>query len=65
MRFLPMGIKDRVYVPPLPNDMPELKRRIEHAVASITPDLLTNVWEELDYRLDVPLITKGAHIEHM
>jgi hypothetical protein len=45
--------------------IPDLKNRIEVAVATITPDLLISVWQELDYRLDVCRVTKGAHIEHL
>jgi hypothetical protein len=26
---------------------------------------LTRVWEELEYRIDVYLVTRGAHIEHL
>ena len=33
------------------------------AVETITPDLLSRVWQELDYRLDVCRVTKGAYIE--
>jgi len=28
-------------------------------------DMLQQVWNELDYRLDVVRVTKGAHIEHL
>lgn len=63
--FLWGFIKDRVYVPPLPADIPELRHRIEAAVAVITDDTLINVWEELSYRLDVCRVTKGVHIEHL
>jgi hypothetical protein len=54
-----------VYVPPLPTNLPELRRRIVAAVATITPDMLTRVWEEFDYRVDVCRVTNGAHIEHL
>jgi hypothetical protein len=27
--------------------------------------MLQRVWDELDYRVDVCRITKGAHIEHL
>jgi len=27
--------------------------------------MLQTVWKELDYRVDVCRITKGAHIEHL
>ncbi|KAJ4439743.1 hypothetical protein ANN_07871 [Periplaneta americana] len=33
-------IKDRLYVPPLPADLPDLRQRIEAVVATITPDTL-------------------------
>jgi len=52
-------------VPPQPVSMPDLKNRITAAVETITPDLLIRVWQELDYRLDVCCVTKGAHIEHL
>jgi len=41
--------------------IPELKVRIRTATETITPD----VQNELDYRVDVCRITKGAHIEHL
>jgi len=54
-----------VYVPPLPASIPELKIRIRTAIETITADMLQRVWNELDYRVDVCRITKGAHIEHL
>jgi hypothetical protein len=41
--FLWRYVKDRVYVPPLPTNLPELRCRIVAAVATITPDMLTRV----------------------
>jgi len=35
------------------------------AIETITTDMLQTVWNELDYRVDVCRITKGAHIEHL
>jgi len=63
--FLWGYIKDQVYVPPLPSSIPELKVRIRTAIGTITADMLQTVWNELDYRVDVFRITKGAHIEHL
>ena len=63
--FLWGYVKDQVYVPPLPASIPELKVRIRTAIETITPDMLQTVWNELDYRVDVCRITKGAHIEHL
>ena len=54
-----------VYVPPVPTSIPELKVRIRNTIETITADMLQTVWNELDYRVDVCRITKGAHIEHL
>ncbi|GBN12218.1 hypothetical protein AVEN_242249-1 [Araneus ventricosus] len=37
--------------------------RITDVIHSVAPDVITRVWEELDYRLDVCRATNGAHIE--
>jgi hypothetical protein len=58
-------VKDKVFAPPQPVSRPDLKNRIEAAVATITPDWLIRVWQELDYRLDVCRLMKGEHIEHL
>ena len=63
--FLWGCVKDQVYVPPLPASIPELKVRIRTATETITADMLQTIWNELDYRVDVCRITKGAHIEHL
>jgi hypothetical protein len=36
------------------SDIDDLKRRITEAVAAVTCDVLRRVWEELDYRFDLP-----------
>ena len=54
-----------VCVPPLPASIMELKVRIRTAIETISADMLQTVWNELDYRVDVCRITKGAHIEHL
>ena len=63
--FLWIYVKDQVYVPPLPASIPELKVRIRTTIETITADMLQTVWSELDYRVDVCRITKGAHTEHL
>jgi len=35
------------------------------AIETITADMLQTVWNELDYRVVVCRITKGAHIEQL
>ena len=42
-----------------------LLNRITAAVALIDRDMLTCVWNEMDYRIDVCRIAKGGHIEHL
>ena len=54
-----------LYVPSLPSSIPELKVRIRTDIDTITADMLQTVWNELDYRVYVCRITKGAHIEHL
>jgi hypothetical protein len=53
-----------MYVPPSPRDLAEIKARIVAAVKNIDALMLTRVWKELEYRIDVCHITRGAHIEH-
>ena len=54
-----------VFVPPLPADLQDLRNRITAAVVLVDRDMLTRVWNEMDYRIDVCLITKGEYIEHL
>ena len=39
--------------------------RIRTAIETITANMLQTFWTELDYRVNVCIITKGAHIEHL
>ncbi|KAJ4441070.1 hypothetical protein ANN_10920 [Periplaneta americana] len=56
---------DRVFVPPLPRDLEELKTRIREAAAMVTEDMLKRVREEFDHRLDICRVTRGSHIESL
>jgi hypothetical protein len=48
--FLLWGyVKDSVFVPPLPWDLPELRRRIITAISRIDREMLRQVWAEMDY----------------
>ncbi|GFX92811.1 gag-pol [Trichonephila clavipes] len=58
-------IYDCVYVPLLPADLPDLRHRVEAAVARITSVTLNKAWDELAYLLDVCRLTNGAHMEHL
>jgi hypothetical protein len=35
------------------------------ALKNIDAPILTRVWQELEYRIDVCRVTRGAHIEHL
>jgi len=61
--FLWGFVKDRVYIPPLPMSLKELRDRITQALQTIAADTLHRVWYEVDYRVDVCRVTQGAHIE--
>ena len=41
---------------------PELKVRIRTAIETISADMVQIVWTEIDCRVEVCRITKGAHI---
>jgi hypothetical protein len=40
-------------------------RALKAAVKSIDAPMLTRVWQELEYRIDVSRVTRGAHIEQL
>ena len=63
--FLWGFVKDTAFVPPVPANLQELRDRITAAVALIDRDMLTHVWNELDYWLDVCHIRQGGQIEHL
>ena len=44
-------------------DLADLRQCVIEAVEFITPHMLVNTWQELEYRLDICRATKGAHIE--
>jgi hypothetical protein len=41
----------------------DLRQRIIEEAELITPQMLINTWQELEYRLDICRATTGAHIE--
>jgi hypothetical protein len=50
---------------PLSRDLTDLKARIIAAVKNIDAPMLTHVWQELEYHIDLCRVTRGAHIEHL
>ena len=63
--FLWGYVKERVYVPPLPADLDELKNRFTVAVKSVTEDTLRRVWDEFSYRVYIVRAIGRRHIEHL
>ena len=55
-------IKDVVYRRNV-RDLADLRQRIIETFELITPHMLINTWQELEYRLDICRATTGAHIE--
>jgi len=53
-----------IFAPPLPCDLADLKAWIIAATKNIDALMLTHVWQELEYRIDVCRVTRGAHVEH-
>ena len=58
-------VKDLVFAPALPRDLTDLKAWIIAVVNNIDAHMLTRVWQELEYFIDVCCVTHGAHIEHL
>ena len=63
--FLWGFVKDTVFVSPLAANLQDLRNRITAAVALVDRDMLTRVWNEMDYRINVFSITEGGYIEHL
>ena len=53
---------DKVYSTPIPN-VETLKARITAALATVTMEMLENTWRMIEFRLDTPRATNGAHVE--
>jgi hypothetical protein len=59
--FLWGFVKDTVFVPPLSANLQDLRSIITTAVALVDRDMLTRVWNEMDYRIAICRITKGGY----
>ena len=58
-------MKDAVYVPSLLKTLNDPRNCITAAVNSVTEDIRHQVWDELNYRLDVIRAAGGGQIEHL
>lgn len=61
--FLWGYVKNKVYTGHKIHDLQQLRGRIRDAVMSVTPEMLQNTWQEIEFRLDVLRATRGSHIE--
>ncbi|GBN31358.1 hypothetical protein AVEN_146387-1 [Araneus ventricosus] len=52
-------------VPEIIRQLRKQPQRIHATLMTIDRMTLENVWNELEYRLDVRRVTQGAHIEHL
>ena len=53
------------FVPPLSRDLADLKARTITAAKNIDANILTRVWQELEYCIGVYSVTRGAQTEHL
>lgn len=60
--FLWEHIKNTAYAENT-RDLPHLQERICAAVETVSPEMLSRVWEKAEYSLDICRATYGAHIE--
>jgi hypothetical protein len=58
-------VNDTDFVPPLPVNLQDHRNLITAAVALVNRDMLTGVWNETDYRIDICRVSKGGHIQHL
>jgi hypothetical protein len=63
LSFLWGFVKDDVYVPPLPITLNNLKDRIRNVITKTDQPLLQNVWQQVEYSLDVCRATNGERTE--
>jgi hypothetical protein len=50
-------VKDKVFVPPLPASLEEIRARKTEAVATIEADTIHRIWDEIAYRWDICRVT--------
>jgi len=60
--FLWGYIKNIVYAEKIKN-IQHLQERITSAIETVTRNMIQKMWQEIEFRLDVPSATNGAHIE--
>ncbi|KAJ4429909.1 hypothetical protein ANN_22113 [Periplaneta americana] len=61
--FLWGFVTNVVYQRGIVDTLEKLRQRIINAAVLITPQMLSNTWQKVEYRLDVFRVARGAHIE--
>ena len=63
--FLVEVCQRKVYVPLFSANIDDMKDRKTAAINSVDHDVLSRIWEELSYRLNVVRAAGGGHIQHL
>jgi hypothetical protein len=63
--FLWGRVKDRVFIPPLPHDIADLKVWIIAAVNNIDAPMLTRVWQEFEYHIILCAVSPVVHTSNI
>ena len=58
-------VKDKVYTPPLPANINDIKDQITTAINTVDRNMLRHIWNEFSYWLYVVLAASGDHIEDL
>jgi hypothetical protein len=56
---------DTAHIHTLFKFLPHTRVNMGAAVKNIDAPMLSRVWQEIEYRIDVCRVTNGAHIEHL
>ena len=63
--FFPVGggvAKDQVYRTPV-SDFADLQEKIYAAVNNVTPQMIHNIWVEVEYRLNISRATNVSYVD--
>jgi hypothetical protein len=57
------GVQSRAQCMGQLDNLEELKHRIATAVLSVASEMLSHIWSEIEFRLDICCVTKEAHVK--
>jgi len=58
-------VNSAVYTPSLRTNVGVRQTQITNAIQTAIPNMLQNVWNEFDYRIDIIQASEVGHIEHL